>query len=381
MKKILIITSLYPNTENSTRGIFVQKQIEELSSSYQIIVFATEISQENKFSSSIQKGIEVFQTRYSFPKFVVSPFYYEKAIKNNLLKIIAEFKPDVIHIHAYQHIPELLVLSRILDFSIQKVVVTFHNNKQIADISNFMKYYYRATLKKVLQKFSDIIVVSDKVKKILQPYLDDPTKINVIGNGVETDYPSFDKNDIAKYLPIGNTNYNIISVGNLVPKKGFDLLIQAVSDMIDAGEKLSLSIIGAGPELSNLEEMISDKDMQNHIRLLGRIDHDIVMNMYKYFDAFVLPSWSETFGIVYLEAMLAKLPVIGIKGEGIDGIVVDGENGYLVSPNDLDELKNKITKIINLSITPNISERGYETVMKDYRLESIVNKIKDIYER
>ena len=170
-------------------------------------------------------------------------------------------------------------------------------------------------------------------------------------------------------------------MGNLIKSKGFDLLIEAVSELRLDGKDIDLTIIGVGAEKHNLQKLINKYELNEHIRLLGMLNHDVVMNLYKYFDAFVLPSWSETFGLVYLEAMLAQIPVIGVKGEGIDGVIIDSVNGFLVKPKNIFSLKNKILELQDEKYRAEIAYNGYKTVINNYTLEKIMKKIKGIYER
>jgi glycosyltransferase involved in cell wall biosynthesis len=379
MKKILIISSLYPNKENPIRGIFVKKQVEELSKDFIVKVYASEICNNVKQFSYWDDNVEVFQTKYKFPKFFLAPFYYKRAIKKKLPKIVEEFRPDYIHIHVYQHIPELYVLAKILKH--KRIFVTFHNNKQIIEIKSIRKFYYENTLKSTLKKIENIMVVSNKVNNILKPYLQESNKVYIIGNGVESVYSKIDVGKYIRLLEKNNHTFKIISVGNLIKSKGFDLLIEAVAELRLDGKDIDLTIIGVGAEKHNLQKLINKYELNEHIRLLGMLNHDVVMNLYKYFDAFVLPSWSETFGLVYLEAMLAQIPVIGVKGEGIDGVIIDGVNGFLVKPKNIFSLKNKILELQDEKYRAEIAYNGYKTVINNYTLEKIMKKIKGIYER
>jgi len=381
MRKILIITSVYPNKDNSVRGIFVKKQVEELKQKNKIAVFATEISRINSYEVYFEDDVEVHQTRFSFPKFVISPFFYYKAVKKNLKKLIIIYQPDIIHIHDYKHIPELLILSKIINFKKNNVILTLHNDKQIAEKHNFKYSFYEIMLKITLKKFPKIIVVSNKVSNLISRYCNNPNKIKVIGNGVEIDFPKIKIEDLKKFLPQSNKAYQIISVGNLVHTKGFDLLIQAVANLNRTGYNIELSIIGDGIEKDNLQNLIIENKINNKVRLLGKVDHDIVMNLYPFYDAFVLPSWSETFGIVYLEAMLSKIPVIGVRGEGIDGIIIDGSNGFLIERNSVNELEEKIIIVIESNSIDQIVETGYENIISNHLLKNTIKQIEKVYEQ
>lgn len=379
-KKILIITSLYPNKVNSVRGIFVKKQVEKLKQKNKIIVFATEVSRTNSYEVYIEDNVEVHQTQYCFPKFIISLLYYHNAIRTSLKKLLKTFQPDIIHIHDYKHIPELFVLSKLIDFERNNVVLTLHNDKQIAE-KHFTHLFYEIMLKFTLKQFPKIMVVSEKVKNLISKYCNDKKKISVIGNGVEINFPKINKLDYKGFLPQTNKDFQIISVGNLVHTKGFDLLIQAVTNLSRSGCNVELSIIGDGTEREILHNIIVKNKMNNKIRLLGKIDHDVLMNLYSYYDAFVLPSWSETFGIVYLEAMLSKIPVIGVRGEGIDGIIIDGRNGFLVERNNIIELENKIKLVKEFQDINSIVDAGYKSVINNHLLTNTMKQIEKIYEK
>ena len=187
--------------------------------------------------------------------------------------------------------------------------------------------------------------------------------------------------DLIKYLPKPNSSYKIISVGNLVKSKGFDLLIEVVTKLNSEGHDVELAVIGEGIEKDNLENLIINNSMKKRIRLLGRVNHYIVMNLYTHYNAFVLPSWSETFGIVYLEAMLSRIPVIGVEGEGIDGVIVDGENGFLVERNSVIDLEKTILKMMYSDNIEKITENGFNKVNQDHLLENVIEQIEKVYEK
>ena len=113
-----------------------------------------------------------------------------------------------------------------------------------------------------------------------------------------------------------------------------------------------LHIYGDGPERSKLEQLAASNEVtKTSVRFHGLISHDKVADIMANSDIFAMVSTGETFGLVYLEAMASGDIVIASRHEGIDGIVIDGKNGFIVDPNNLDELVQCMKNIFNLNDT------------------------------
>lgn len=121
----------------------------------------------------------------------------------------------------------------------------------------------------------------------------------------------------------------IIFVGRLDKNKNLRLVIEAVRKMTASGESLTLDVVGDGPELARLIELANGLP----VRFLGRIEEQSKLaEAIGCADMLVMPSFSETFGLVYVEAMSLGLPVIYTRGQGFDGFFAEGEVGFSVDP-------------------------------------------------
>ena len=130
-----------------------------------------------------------------------------------------------------------------------------------------------------------------------------------------------------------------ISIGTLIPRKGFDSLITAFSQLSASGYQWELKIVGSGPD--NLQRQISISGLGNKIFLLGKKSKNEIVDLLRGSDVFVLASKSETFGVVVIEAMSMGLPVIATKCGGPEDFV--GENqGLLVPVGDVEKLRQAI---------------------------------------
>lgn len=120
------------------------------------------------------------------------------------------------------------------------------------------------------------------------------------------------------------------TIGRLVPLKGHINLIKAFEICLQQRPDSQLIIIGEGRERQNLENYIADQNLKDHVILAGHIE--AASTRLKAFDVFVLPSLNEGFGLVLLEAMAAKLPIIASNTGGVPHVL--GKLGSLISPID-----------------------------------------------
>jgi len=144
-----------------------------------------------------------------------------------------------------------------------------------------------------------------------------------------------------------NTNTKIfITACNLIKRKNVDLLIKAFSELNDYNSKLI--IIGDGPENQKLEDLTISLGINQRVIFHGEQTRSFVLEQLRKADFFVMISHSETFGLVYLEAMASGCIPVGTKGEGIDGVIRDGENGFLCNPT-VNELSEKLQYLLSIN--------------------------------
>lgn len=131
-------------------------------------------------------------------------------------------------------------------------------------------------------------------------------------------------------------NIEFLYVGGLVVKKHVDTVIRAFHSVYQEG--FHLTIVGGGPEEEHLHQLVDDMGLCDAISFTGRLSRDQVAAKMKEANIFAMVSEAETFGMVYLEAMLQGCIVIASIGGGFDGIIENGKNGYLSNAGDADKL-------------------------------------------
>ncbi len=167
------------------------------------------------------------------------------------------------------------------------------------------------------------------------------------------------------YVPFGINKGDVISKDRLMEKidrpsktivvaaslkrlKKIDVLIDAFAG-IQKRNGYVLKIIGDGPERNRLERQVANLGLESCVYFEGEKAREQVLHLMEESDIFVLVSSPETFGLVYVEAMAKGCITIGSKGEGIDGVIVNNENGYLCTPGKAGELQLALEQAMNLN--------------------------------
>ena len=134
----------------------------------------------------------------------------------------------------------------------------------------------------------------------------------------------------------------VLYVGKLIPRKRADALVEVLSGL---DLPWRLTIVGDGPLREKIASRVRELGLTEKVEITGPVSREEVLSRMRQADVFVLQSYDETFGIVYLEAMAQRLICVGSRGEGIDGAIVDGQNGFLVDARSDGELKDVLTRI------------------------------------
>jgi glycosyltransferase involved in cell wall biosynthesis len=169
----------------------------------------------------------------------------------------------------------------------------------------------------------------------------------------------------------------ILYVGKLIPKKKIDITIKALAKLKETYEFV-FRIIGEGRMENKLKSLVNDLNMNDRIIFMGSMTRNEVINYMVQSDCFIMVSSPETFGLVYIEAMACGCFVIGSKGQGIDGVIKDGINGFLAEPNNVDELTKKIEQYFDMTDDKRmeILNRSYSTA-NQYKESSVAEDYLD----
>jgi len=137
-----------------------------------------------------------------------------------------------------------------------------------------------------------------------------------------------------------------VSVCKLFKLKNLDKVLKALADI---RQPFSYTIIGDGPEKDNLIKLTNELRLTDNVKFSGNVTHEVVQHNLKGFDVFIMPSYPETLGRAFLEALASGLPVIAAKNTGVDGIISHGQHGFLVDHVNIREIHDSIQALMNLS--------------------------------
>ncbi len=391
--RVLVLSHMYPSTFNEVSGIFVHEQVKALvEKGIEVQVVSpvpwapfpiNRMNQKWKAYSEIPAqsmwdGIKVWYPRYlTFPKgwfFASSGQQMYHGIKDVVAKIYQEFSFDLIHAHVA--LPDGYAGALWAREHKKPLVITIHG--QDLQHTVFRSLKCRQALQEAIYAADRVIVVSRKLKRVLEESFPDIADAIVVNNGVDPEkifrsFGNFPKRWQGKIL--------ILSVSNLILTKGIYLNLQAISRLVGQYPDLLYVIVGNGELKGELKVLVKKLCLEDYVEFAGRQPHGKVMEYVAKCDIFSLPSWREGFGVVYLEAMAHGKPVIGCQGEGIEDVIEHGKTGLLVKPRNVNSLVEALDFLLSHPEKAKaMGERARKLVLENFTWEKNAEKTISVYE-
>jgi phosphatidylinositol alpha-1,6-mannosyltransferase len=178
----------------------------------------------------------------------------------------------------------------------------------------------------------------------------------------------------------------LLTVGNLVERKGHDVVIQALPQVIRRAPHATYLIVGDGPHRNQLDHLARAAGVRDHIVFAGRVGADDLPAVYALSDVFVMPSRVrpaecdvEGFGLVFLEANACGKPVIGGRAGGIPDAIVDGETGFLVDPASPAAIGERLlTVLADRERATEMGQRGRSRVQTDFSWTRAATQVQEL---
>lgn len=304
------------------------------------------------------------------------------------LSLLLHFDPseyDLIHAHTpVPAIADIIALKNIPTRT--PFILTYHNDiTKSGFLGGIVSSIYNMTLGKSLIKNSDVIITTTQSyadnSKLLKSSL---SKVRVIPNGVDCDHfkPGLDPLSVRGKYGIDPLDKLILFVGHLDRYKGCDYLVRALPLITENIERVHLLIVGSGPQSSSLRQIAAALHIEDKITFAGYVEDDELPYIYASADVFVLPSVSsyEGFGIVQLEALSCGKPVVTTTLPGVREVDSDGAATLHVSPGDITELSQAITKILSDDeLAQQMGQMGRALALEQYSWSKVVDQLEAIY--
>ncbi len=205
-------------------------------------------------------------------------------------------------------------------------------------------------------------------------------KISVIPNGVEAATFKNDGNLLLVPATASEERKTILYVGRIVREKGVFTLLEALDELRTREKNIGLVYVGEGPLKEDLAKEVLRRRLGDRVKITGFVDQQRLVALYNSSHVFVLPSHYEPFGMVALEAMASRVPVVVSDVGGLSEIVEDGITGVKVPASDPHALAEGILRVLeNPELSERLKENAYQTVQESYRWDLVAEKTLEAY--
>lgn len=372
--KILFVTRGYPTAKYPLNGIFELDQAKALAKKgHQIVYAAVDLRSLRRwrkwgYESLEHNGVKIETINIPcgrLPKIILD-LCGVIGLKLLYRRIAKKYgQPDVIHSH---FIWSGYVSSKVL---VNRGIPLIHTEHYSGMHDVNLDPYYKRLGDTTYTGMDQVIAVSHSLAGSIEKNFG--IKPIVVPNILDTDTFQY----LTEFETEGKNRFKFISAGNLNPIKRMDLLIKAFAKVFNGDREVRLEIYGDGVERHNLQILIDEKNVKEQVYLMGSVSREILAQKMQESDCFVLASESETFGVVYIEAMAAGLPVIATKCGGPEDFIND-TNGILVDTDNIDKLASALVQMRSTS-----SKYDHKAISKEahahFSPSSIAQQLQDIY--
>jgi glycosyltransferase involved in cell wall biosynthesis len=370
MMRILALTNLYPNPYNPHRAAFNRLQFQAIASEHQMQVIAP-IAWTGEWSSlragspqmlnenrqRISDGMIIHHPSYVFTPKVLRGWYgkfFVESVRECFHDAVRTFRPDVVlGCWAYPDGWAAVQLAREAGLP---VAIKVHGSDvlTIQDHPARLRHTFDA-----LSSADAVIAVSQNLANQVMGMGVNAGRVHTVYNGIDrTAFCPGSKAEARHALGIDSTDPLILFVGNLVPVKGVDVLIDALSNLASTSQRFRAAIIGEGSLRAELRSRIQSRGLDGTVQLTGPRPQSELPQWYRAADLLVLPSWSEGVPNVMLEATACGLASIASRVGGIPEIA---DPQSLVPPGDPIALAHRIAEFLSSprSFSPYFSPSGW----------------------
>ena len=380
---VLTFTALFPSRAFPRKGVFVKHRVAavarllgEPARVVSPVPYFPRVSGFGRWSQMAQhpseedlEGIRIWHPRYFLLPKVGMPFHglgmYWGSLKL-VRRLHREHGFGILDAHfAYPDGLAAVLLGRRLGMP---VVLTIRGS----DINLSSRFAtIRPMISFVLRQASAVIAVSRSLADGARALGAPPERVRVVRNGVDTRVFRWrPQREARSLLGLSVRGTLVLSVGNLVQTKGFDLALHALSGMKEEGKGIRYAVVGEGPLRKPLERLAERMGVQDRVRFLGEVPQDRLALWYCASDLVCIPSRREGTPNVLLEALACGAPVVASRVDGIPEVMRSGEDGLLCDPEDVPGLRTALRTALGTrwdreAIAQRHAGRGWEATARE----------------
>jgi glycosyltransferase involved in cell wall biosynthesis len=386
--RILFVTPMFPNKRNIQQGIFVWELARALQAEGQDVRVASiepvlvwplnwlkryrrevAVADIPEYNAVIRYEVNQFPRNTGL--FCMYK-YWAKVLADKMKTAWPGWRPQIVHSHTL--IPGALIAEVLCrKWNIAHVSTSHGCDTHI----HIYRRKPQAAIKRMLSEGHYVVGVGQPIVDSLKPFAKRPDQVRCIFNGM----------DISKLRPASpqlrqrfRGRKIILGMGNLVKTKGFDLLLKGFSALVKEFPLWDVVIVGGGTQSDELKKIVDELGLCDRVHFTGPLPSSEAMEWMDLCDIFCLPSWSEGFGVVYIEAMACSKPVIGVAGQGIDAVIREHLTGLSVEPKDVQSVVNALRQLVaDDSLRRQMGARGKNVVFEKFTWAGCAQKYLQLY--
>lgn len=243
---------------------------------------------------------------------------------------------------------------------------------------NWRIEFLRKAQSHLLKKLDKIICPSQYLKKIIAGWGVSPEKIAVVYNAAPQSFVLSKSKEQAK-TELGLRGNILLSIGRLVPWKGFSALIEIIPRLLKERPHLQLVIVGEGPDKEILKSKLKNLRIEERVKLEGKVPHNKIPLYFRAADIFILNTNYEGFSHVLLEAMKTGAPIITTNIGGNPELITNQENGVLIEYNNKDQLKQAILRLMGDRVLQEKFVRQGQDRVKRFNWQRLVDETLKVF--